>query len=300
MTAGAPASPAAPVGLAQRLRRTLEMIRFSHSVFALPFAMLSLVLAAGGVPPGRVILWVVVAMVAARSAAMAFNRLADRDVDARNPRTAQRHLVTGSVSTRFAWVFTVACAGAVVLAAAMLNETALWLSPAVLAVLLGYSYLKRFTAAAHFGVGLALGLSPLGAWVAGAGGLVGDLRVPLVLGAAVVLWVGGFDVIYACQDVESDRREGLHSIPARLGVPAALRIAAVCHALCIGAFVALAFVAHLSWPYLAAVGLAAALLVYEHAIVSPDDLRRVNVAFFNVNGIVALLIGAAGIADVLR
>lgn len=286
-------------GVLRRLRLTLEMIRFSHSVFALPFALLALVLAADGVPPVRVIAWVLVAMVAARSAAMAFNRIADRRLDARNPRTAGRHLVTGSVSVGFAWAFTVVSAGAFLLAAAMLNRTALLLAPAVLAVLLGYSYLKRFTAAAHFGVGLALGLSPLGAWVAGAGGLEGDLRVPLLLGLAVVLWVGGFDVIYACQDAEADRREGLHSIPARLGVPAALRVAAACHLGCVAAFASVAPIAGLSWPYLAAVGVATALLLYEHAIVSPQDLTRVNVAFFNVNGVVALLLGAAGIADVL-
>lgn len=281
------------------VRRTLEMIRFSHSVFALPFALLALVLAGDGWPAARVLALVVVAMVAARSAAMAFNRVVDRDVDARNPRTVGRHLVAGTLSVGFAKAFTLGCVAVFVACAALLNRTALLLSPAVLAVLLGYSYLKRFTAAAHFGVGLALGLSPLGAWVAGAGGLVGDLRVPLALGAAVLLWVAGFDVIYACQDADVDRREGLHSIPARLGVPGALRVALACHVVCVAAFVAVAVLAGLRWPYLAAVGVAAALLAYEHAIVSPRDLTRVNVAFFNVNGIVALFIGAAGIADVL-
>lgn len=299
--AGAAGAPgAAGAGLAVgRLRRTLEMIRFSHSVFALPFALLALVLASGGWPSARVVALVVVAMVAARSAAMAFNRIVDRDVDARNPRTANRHLVAGTLSVGYAKVFTVACLVVFVACAALLNRTALLLSPAVLAVLLGYSYLKRFSAAAHFGVGLALGLSPLGAWVAGAGGLVGDLRVPLALGLAVLLWVAGFDVIYACQDAEVDRREGLHSIPARLGIPGALRVALACHVVCIAAFVTVAWLAGLRWPYLGAVGVAAALLAYEHAIVSPRDLTRVNVAFFNVNGIVALLVGAAGIFDVL-
>lgn len=299
VTAAGAAGAPATAGAAGRLRRTLEMIRFSHSVFALPFALLALVLAAGGWPSARVLALVVVAMVAARSAAMAFNRIVDRDVDARNPRTAGRHLVAGTLSVGYAKVFTVACLVVFVACAALLNRTALLLSPAVLAVLLGYSYLKRFSAAAHFGVGLALGLSPLGAWVAGAGGLVGDLRVPLALGLAVLLWVAGFDVIYACQDAEVDRREGLHSIPARLGIPGALRVALACHVVCIAAFVAVAWLAGLRWPYLAAVGVAAALLAYEHAIVSPRDLTRVNVAFFNVNGIVALLVGAAGIADVL-
>jgi 4-hydroxybenzoate polyprenyltransferase len=207
--------------------------------------------------------------------------------------------VTGALSVPFAWGLTAAASAVFVLCAWAINPTAFALSPLVLLVLLGYSWLKRFTAAAHFGVGLALGLSPLGAWVAGAGGLWGDLRVPLVLGAAVVLWVGGFDVIYACQDVESDRREGLHSIPAALGVPGALRVAAACHVLCVAAFVAVAPLAGLGLPYLLAVGVAAGMLLYEHRIVSPDDLTRVNVAFFNVNGIVALLLGAAGILDAL-
>jgi 4-hydroxybenzoate polyprenyltransferase len=182
------------------LRRTLEMIKFSHSVFALPFALLSLVLAAGGWPSWGLLGWVLVAMVSARSAAMGMNRIADRDVDARNPRTAGRHLVTGVLSMRFAAVFTAVAALVFLVAAWRINTTALALAPAVLLVLLGYPYLKRFTPLAHFGVGLALGLSPLGAWIAGAGGLRGDLRVPLVLGAGVLLWVAGFDVIYACQD----------------------------------------------------------------------------------------------------
>ncbi len=294
------ASPPLPIGdppRRSRLRLALEMIRFSHSLFALPFALLALVLAADGIPPLRTLGLVLVAMVAARSAAMAFNRLADRRFDAVNPRTSNRHLVTGSLSVPFAWGVTIGSIGVFFGAAALLNPTALVLSPIVLAVLLGYSYLKRFTSAAHFGVGLALGLSPLGAWVAGAGGLVGDLRVPILLGVAVVLWVAGFDVIYACQDVEVDRREGLHSIPARFGIPIALRIAGALHFFSVGAFVLVAPLADLHWPYLCAVGLASSLLLYEHSIVSPNDLSKVNLAFFSVNGVVALLLGAVGIAD---
>jgi 4-hydroxybenzoate polyprenyltransferase len=281
------------------VRLALEMVRFSHSVFALPFALLSLFLASGGWPSWRTFALVVVAMVAARSAAMAFNRIADRDLDARNPRTAGRHLVTGAVSVRFAWAFTAVSVLVFEACAWALNETAFALSPAVLVVLLGYSYLKRFTWAAHFGVGLALGLSPLGAWVAGAGGLVGDLAVPGVMGAGVLLWVAGFDLIYASQDAEADRREGLHSLPARWGVPAALKAAAACHFLAVAAFAAVAALAGLTVPYLGAVAVAAGLLLYEHRIVSPDDLSRVNVAFFNVNGLVAVLLGLCGIADLL-
>jgi len=275
------------------------MIRFSHSVFALPFALLSLVVASGGVPALRVLGWVLVAMVAARSAAMAFNRIADRRLDAENPRTASRHLVTGALSVRFAVLFTVAACALFVLAAAMLNPTALALSGPVLAVVLGYSYLKRVTPLAHLGVGLALGLSPLGAWVAGAGGLLGDLRVPIVLGVAVVFWVAGFDVIYACQDVEADRRLGLRSIPARIGVGRALGVAAAFHVLAVVAFVGTGVLAGFGPWWYGAVAVAAALLAYEHRIVRPDDLARVNVAFFTVNGVVAIVLGAVGIAEVL-
>ena len=301
--AEAPASPPAGApparGPLASVRATLEMIRFSHSVFALPFALLSLVLAARGVPPLRTIALVVGAMVCARSAAMAFNRVVDRRLDARNPRTASRHLVTGALSVPFAVGFTVVCATLFLACAAALNETALLLAPAVLAVLLGYSYLKRVTSAAHFGVGLALGLSPLGAWVAGAGGLVGDLRVPLVLCAAVTLWVAGFDVIYACQDVDVDRRDGLRALPARLGVPRALRVAALCHALCIALFAWVGVLAGLGLAWGLTVGLAAALLLLEHRMVAGGDLAKVNLAFFTVNGLVATALGGGGILDAL-
>ena len=281
------------------IRDTLSMIRFSHSVFALPFALLSLFLAAGGWPSAQVVVWVLVAMVAARSAAMGVNRLADRQLDAANPRTAGRELVTGALSVRFVSLFTLMCVLVFVLAAWQLNVVALLLSPVVLVVLFGYSFLKRFTVFAHFGVGLALGLSPLGAWIAVRGADWGDLRIPLVLGAGVLFWVTGFDVIYACQDADVDRKLGLHSIPARLGVKRALQVAALLHVLGIVAFAALAPLAGLGWIYLAAVALAAALLVVEHAIVSPTDLSRVNAAFFIVNGVVAVILGAAGIVDVL-
>ena len=287
-------------GLATSLRRTLEMVRFSHSVFALPFALLALVLAARGWPPLPVLGWVLLAMVSARSAAMGVNRLADRRFDAENPRTAKRHLVVGSLSVRYALVFTVVCAALFFVAAANLNRTALLLSPFVLVVLLGYSYLKRFTSLAHLGVGLALGLSPLGAWVAGAGGLVGDLRVPLVLGAGVLCWVAGFDVIYACQDVDVDRRLGLHSIPARWGVRGALRAAALLHVLCLALFAWTAVLADLSPAYPVAVGIAALLLLRAHLWARRDDLGKVNAALLPLNGVVALLLGAAGIVDALR
>ncbi|MFV1958221.1 MAG: 4-hydroxybenzoate octaprenyltransferase [Planctomycetota bacterium] len=291
--------PTGGTGLGVSLRRSLEMIRFSHSVFALPFALFSLFLAADGVPPGSVLAWVVVAMVAARSAALGVNRLADRRFDAENPRTAGRHLVTGSVSVPFAAGFTVVSALVFLGAAWALNETAFLLAPFVLLVLFAYSFLKRFTTLAHFGVGLALGLSPLGAWVAGAGGLRGDLALPLVLGLGVLTWVAGFDVIYACQDVDVDRRLGLHSIPARWGVARALRSATALHLVCLLCFAAVGERADLGWIYRGAVAAVALLLLAEHAVVRPSNLARVNLAFFTLNGIVSLVLGAAGIVSVL-
>lgn len=286
-------------GFLPSLRSTLAMIRFSHSVFALPFALFALFLASGGWPSPGVLAWVIVAMVAARSAAMTFNRIVDRRFDADNPRTASRQLVTGELSVRFAWTFTILASLVFVVAASQLNETALWLSPIVLVVLFGYSLLKRFTSLAHFGVGLALGLSPLGAWVAGAGGLVGDLRIPVAMGCGVLLWVAGFDVIYACQDEKADRRLGLHSLPARWGTARALGLAAGLHALCVAAFAAVGMLAGLGPVYLVAVALVAGLLLWEHRLVRPDDLRRVNLAFFTLNGVVSVVLGTAGILAVL-
>ncbi len=286
-------------GIASSLRRTLQMIRFHHSVFALPFALFALFLASGGWPAPRVLAWVVVAMVAARSAAMTVNRIADRRFDAENPRTARRHLVVGSISVRFAWVFTVASTAVFLLAAFALGPLPLALSPLVLLVLFGYSFLKRFTSLAHLGVGLALGLSPLGAWIAATGRLDRDLAVPLVLSLGVLAWVAGFDVIYAAQDEVVDRRLGLRSLPARLGTHAALRVAAALHAVCLAAFVGLAFLAGLGWVYGAAVAVVALLLAVEHALVRPDDLTRVNTAFFTLNGVVSVVLSGAGIAAVL-
>lgn len=306
----APADPAAPAsvpaGSPRSARgpwtafvRTLEMIRFSHSVFALPFALLALVKAAGGVPPLPLLGWVLVAMVSARSAAMAVNRLADRRLDAQNPRTAGRHLVTGALSVRYAVAFTLVCVALFLLAAWRIHLTALLLAPAVLVVLLGYSFLKRVTPLAHLGVGLALGLAPLGAWVAGAGGLQGDLLVPTLLGLSVLCWVAGFDVIYACQDVEADRRLRLHSIPARLGVAGALRVAALLHVLCVALFGLTAWRADLRPCFPVALGLCALLLLHSHRQARPDDVRAVNQRLLPLNGLVALLLGAAGIVDVL-
>jgi 4-hydroxybenzoate polyprenyltransferase len=262
-----------------------RMIRFSHSVFALPFALTSAVLAAreGGVA-ARQVLWIVVAMVAARSAAMGFNRLVDQAIDARNPRTAGRELPRGVLSRGEAWAFVAISTAAFVLAAASLNPLCLALSPLALVIVFGYSYTKRFTAASQLVLGLSLAVAPVGAWLAIRGRFE---AVPLVLATAVVLWVAGFDTIYACQDADFDRREGLHSIPARLGVPRALVVARALHVGAILALLGLYWVAALQPLYLAGVAVVAVLLAWEHTLVRPDDLSRVMQAF-NLNGWVSL------------
>jgi 4-hydroxybenzoate polyprenyltransferase len=263
-----------------------RMIRFSHSVFALPFALASLSLAAreGGVTSGQVA-WIVVAMVAARSAAMGFNRLADHGLDARNPRTASRELPRGVLSRPEVWLFVAVSAVVFVLAAAMLNPLCLALSPLALAIVLGYSFPKRFTALSQVVLGLSLAVAPVGAWLAVRGRF--DLA-PLALALAVLLWVAGFDTIYACQDAEFDRREGLHSIPARLGVARALMVARGLHLGAIAALLALYVLVPLHPLYLAGVAAVAALLAWEHTLVRPDDLSQVMRAF-NLNGWVGLL-----------
>jgi len=271
-------------GLWTKTRTTLEMIKWEHSIFALPFALTAMLLAADGLPGWRTVAWIVVAMVAARSAAMAFNRWADADLDAENPRTRTRAIPGGLLSRQFVLGFTFVAAAVFLAAAAELNRLALELAPVALVVLMGYSYLKRVTQWSHLGLGLALGLAPTAAWIAVRGTL--DARI-LVLTAAVTLWVGGFDVLYACQDFEHDRAAGLHSIPQALGLTAAFRIARLMH---LGQLVLLVwfgvlFHFHaLGWTGIAAVGL---LLAYEHSLVSPRDLSRLNAAFFTMNGVIA-------------
>jgi len=258
-----------------------RMIRFSHSVFALPFAFASAVLAAGGGLSWRRAAWILVAMVAARSAAMAFNRLADERLDARNPRTAGRELPRGLVSRAEVWLFVAASAATFVVAAAMLNPLCLALSPVALLVVFGYSYTKRFTSLSHLVLGLALALAPLGAWLAVRGRFDAP---PLALGLAVLFWVAGFDTIYACQDEAFDRAEGLHSLPARVGVARALLLARIFHGAAVALLAGLYVLVPLHPLYLAGVAAVAGLLVYEHALVRADDLSRVDAAFFTVNG----------------
>ncbi len=292
-------------GLWTSFTRTLAMIRFSHTVFALPFALYALVVACEGWPPLPLLLWVLLAMVAARSAAMGVNRLADRRFDAANPRTEGRHLVTGALSVRFALGFTLVCVVLFFVAAANINPLALALSPVVMLVLLGYSFLKRFTSLAHLGVGLALALAPLGAWVAGRGTLTDywfqdgpSMSWPICLGVAVLFWVAGFDVIYACQDVEADRRLGLHSIPARLGVRRALQLAALFHLLCLLLFGMLGFWFEGSCSMIA-LGLSALLLLRVLVLAHRKGIGAANAALMPLNGLVSVLLSGAGIVDAL-
>ncbi len=272
-----------------RIRIVLEMIKFEHSVFALPFALVGALLAAregGALPAWRQIAWIVLAMLGARSAAMTMNRIADLDYDRRNPRTANRALPTGELSVGFAWAFTLAASALLVLAAWQLNPLALKLSPVALAVLFFYSYTKRFTAWSHLVLGFCLGMSPAAAWIAIRGSL--DWRM-LILCVAVTLWVGGFDVLYACQDVEFDRTAGLFSIPKKFGIARALVVARAMHILMVGLLVWLAASFHLAWPAWAGIAVVAVLLTYEHSLVKPNDLSKINAAFFTVNGYISLL-----------
>ena len=280
-----------------KVRTTLEMIKFEHSVFALPFALTGALLAVRGWPTLPQLFWLIVAMVGARSAAMTFNRIADLEFDALNPRTKMRALPAGELSLRFAVGFTVVSCALVVLAAYELDPLAFKLSPVAMAVLLGYSYTKRFTWLSHLALGICLGMSPVAAWIA----LRGDLRASiLVLGAAVALWVAGFDIIYACQDVDFDREQGLDSLPRRYGIPAALCASAALHLAMLALLLGVARMEHLGWMALAGLVAVAALLAYEHALVKPSDLSRVNAAFFAVNGYISVLFFVTWAADILR
>jgi len=275
--------------MTSRIRTVLEMIKIEHSVFALPFALVGALLAArsaGAWPSWIQIAWIIVAMVGARSAAMTMNRIADIEYDRRNPRTANRALATGALSLGFAWGFTIVAVAVLVLAAWRLNRLALELSPAALAVLFLYSYTKRFTSWSHFVLGFCLGMSPAAAWIAIRGSL--DWRM-LILCAAVTLWVGGFDVLYACQDVEFDKSAGLYSIPKKFGIANALLIARGMHAGVVALLAWLAWSFGLAWPAWAGIVVVAALLTYEHSLVKPNDLSKMNAAFFTVNGYISLL-----------
>jgi 4-hydroxybenzoate polyprenyltransferase len=279
--------------MASRIRTVLEMIKFEHSVFALPFALTGALLAARathqppkGWPTLRQLVWIIVAMVSARSAAMTVNRIVDLRYDRENPRTKQRALATGALSLQFAWLFTLAAVALFFVAAWQLNPLALKLAPVAIAVLFFYSFTKRFTNWSHIFLGFALGISPAAAWIAVTGGL--DLRM-LILCAAVTFWVGGFDVLYACQDIDYDQRAGLYSVPKRFGIANALLIARVMHIGVVALFSWLAYGFGLPWPAWAGIAVVATLLAYEHSLVKPGDLSKLDAAFFAVNGYISLL-----------
>jgi 4-hydroxybenzoate polyprenyltransferase len=282
-------------GILTKTRITLEMIKWEHSVFALPFALTAVLLAAQGHPGWRTLGWILLAMVAARSAAMAFNRWADADLDAANPRTKMRAIPAGLLTRQFVLAFTVVATAVFLIAAGELNQLTLYLSPLVLLVLFGYSYMKRITRWSHLVLGLSLGLAPSAAWIAVRGSL--DPRI-VVLTGAVTLWAGGFDVLYACQDFEHDRSAGLHSLPQSKGVAVAFWAARIMHLAMLALLVwfALLFDFHLAgWLGVAAVAL---LLGYEHSLVSPRDLRRLNAAFFTMNGVIAMVFLVFVAADI--
>ncbi|HKQ73006.1 MAG TPA: UbiA-like polyprenyltransferase [Blastocatellia bacterium] len=278
------------------LKITLEMIKIEHTIFALPFAFLGAVLAARGLPAWDRILWIVVAMVGARSAAMAFNRLVDRDFDAANPRTKTRAIPAGLLSARFVSIFTIASALLFFLAASMLNRLTLALSPVALASILFYSYTKRFTSLSHLVLGWCLSIAPTGAWIAVRG--VIDSPTPLLLSLAVMLWTAGFDIIYACQDHDFDAQSGLHSIPRKLGVARALWVSRGLHTMMFTVLVWIYFLTELHWIGLLGIIATAALLAYQHRLVRSDDLSRLNMAFFTTNAYVSVILFATIAADI--
>jgi 4-hydroxybenzoate polyprenyltransferase len=272
----------------QKLKITLQMIKFEHTVFALPFAFLGAVLAANGLPSWWQIIWITVAMIGARSAAMSFNRIADRKIDAENPRTANREIPTGKLSLSFAWVFMVASSIVFFLAAFMLNRLTLLLAPVALLSILGYSLAKRFTSFAHLLLGWALAIAPTGAWIAVRGQI--DSEVPLLLSLLVMMWTAGFDVLYACQDYEYDKSKGLRSIPARFGIKGALWIARVFHLQAFIVLLLLYLVTGLGWMALLGVTTTGGLMIYQHTLVRPNDLTRINAAFFTTNAFVSVIL----------
>ena len=272
------------------LRHFLDAIKFEHTVFALPFAYVAMVLAAGGWPGWRVVVWVTLAMAAARTLAMSVNRLADRLIDAANPRTAGRHLPAGLLRPWHMLLAVVVSGVVLALAAWMLNPLCFRLAPWAALFLIGYSYTKRFTWTSHWILGFTDGIAAAGGWIA----VRGAFEPPaFVLWFALTVWIAGFDLIYACQDVDFDRRTHLHSYPARVGIGAALLCARICHLLTVAAFVVLGLMTGLGWLYWAGVVVVAGLFVYEHSLVSPDDLSRLDIAFFNINGYIAVILFAA-------
>ena len=280
----------------RKLQIMLDMIKFEHTVFALPFAFIGAMLAGKGLPTGWQIGWIVAAMVGGRSAAMAFNRIADVQYDKSNPRTSGRALPLGQVSTTFAVVFTVVMSGLFVVSAWELNPLCFYLSFPTLAILLGYSYTKRFTSLSHLVLGFAVGCAPLAAWLAIRGQFDWP---PVLLSVSVMFWVAGFDLIYALQDIEFDRKAKLFSVPSRWGIGPALRISSLFHAITVILLIATAFLSGLGWLAFGGIAIVSGILFWEHRLVTPQDLSRVNVAFFNLNGYVSILLLLTFAGDIL-
>ncbi|HEX4898942.1 MAG TPA: UbiA-like polyprenyltransferase [Pyrinomonadaceae bacterium] len=274
--------------LLHNVRTTLEMIKIEHTLFALPFALLGAVLAASGLPTVRQLFWIAVAMVGARSTAMAFNRIVDREYDARNPRTRSRAIPSGALSVSFVWMFTIVAAALFLLAAAMLNRLTLILAPVALASVLLYSFTKRWSLLSHFVLGWCLAIAPTGAWVAVRGSL--DNPIPLLLSLVVLLWTAGFDVLYACQDYDFDTVAGLHSIPRSFGIAGSLWIARGLHAAAFAALIALYLATRLGSVAFVGVIATGILLIYQHRLVKADDLSRLNAAFFTTNAFVSVIL----------
>lgn len=285
-------------GVVGSVRSFASLVKLSHSVFALPFAVLSLLVATGGAPSVGTLAFVVGAVVAARTAAMAYNRLADRELDARNPRTAGREIPRGVVSPRAAGLLTLVAGLGFLACCRALSPLCFWLGVPTLGWLLGYSHVKRFSALCHLWLGVALGISPLAAWLAADGAFGPRLWAPFVLGLAVAAWVAGFDVLYACQDADFDRQHRLHSVPARFGPARAMWLARALHVLALVGFLAFGQLAGLGTSWRLGVLAAGALLVWQHRLLRPDDLSRIQMAFFTANGIIALLLLAAGCVDI--
>lgn len=273
----------------RQVRDFLELIKFEHTIFALPFAYLGMLLAAGGFPSAHQFFWITIAMAAARTVAMGFNRIADRQIDARNPRTAGRPLVSGRISLRTAWVGTLLAALVLTIAAWQLGPLPLSLLPGALLFLFGYSYTKRFTWLSHFILGFTDGLAPLGAWVAVRGSLFSAADAPAwLLLLIVTFWIGGFDLIYACQDVDVDRRDNLKSIPARFGVPFALWLSSFSHTVCVLLLGVLGLIQRFWLPYWIGLAIVVVLFIWEHRLVKPHDLSQIDVAFFNINSYISM------------
>ncbi|KAA0245972.1 MAG: 4-hydroxybenzoate octaprenyltransferase [Candidatus Brocadia sp. AMX2] len=276
--------------LLKKITSIFDLIKFSHTIFSFPFAVMSAFLAAGGMPGLKQLLLILAALIAARSAAMSFNRLVDTSYDIHNPRTAYRVELQKKIGRKYVWIFTFLCVILFIICAWLLNRLAFYMSPLAILVVFGYSYTKRFTHLSHFVLGIALGLSPLGAWV----GIQGTLAAPpFLLSLAVVLWTAGFDIIYACQDVEHDIKSGLYSLPKKLGIKGALILSAVLHLFMVGVLLAVSRYTDLGILYTIGVCIVAALLIYEHSLVRPKDLSKINTAFFTVNGIIS--VGLMGI-----